>query len=197
LDAAARRALFRRDPLTPEPATRGEGVDTLIDPAEVARAVTVAGGGVGGRPGDGGPGTGPVVRDLMRERGALLLGWEWQYRPERAREPFPPHQALDGRRFGTWTDPQLDTDVGSRWVGAYFHPGDHAGCRCGSSGLWACPEPGGELDEALRGDRLSPVERAVGDDDDRAGRVGTSIQNVREVHDRLRAQHIELEGARA
>jgi hypothetical protein len=204
LDAAAEQALFRADPLGPDPDQRGEHADTIISPAAVARAVAVAGGGRAGQAGEAGMGTGPVVADLLSGEGAVLLGWEWQYRPERLRTPFPAHVELDGTRFATWTDPKLDTDETSAWLGAFFRPGDHAGCLCYAAPIWMVPE----LDDDLVTRRLAEAARRHADTDrlaegdTAAGRVGTSAQNEVEVRQRittaveqLRRQHIEQEAS--
>lgn len=207
LDAAVEKALFRADPLTPEPAGRGEQIDTLITPAAVVRAVTIAGGGQPSTAGDGGVGTGPVVRGVLGEADGVVLGWEWQYHPERPRgSHFPQHVALDGVRFGTWTDPKLDTALEHRkWIGLYYRPGDHDGCRCGSAPVIAFPEldddSGGDivlqrLREASQSERGQLAAR-VAAEDTAAGRIGTSLQNEVEVRnritadvERLRAHHI-------
>lgn len=190
LDAAADRALFTADPLTPEPARRGEDSSSLIRPAEVARALTIAGGGQPG--GAGGMGTGPVLQEVITQEGAVRLGHEWQYHPERPRGAhFPPHMGLDGLRFGTWTDPKLDTDERTAWIGPYFHPQDHPGCRCGSSILYATPE----LDDGIVERRLREAAQSlhgrtatrVAAEDTAAGRIGTSLQNEVEVRDRITA----------
>lgn len=196
LDRAAERAMFRADPLTPEPAGRGEEPDALISPAEVVRVLTVAG---GGRPdSSGGLGSGPVVSDVLTGQGAVLLGHEWQYRPERTRgSHFGPHMALDGIRFATWTDPKLDTLPEHRkWLGNFYRPQDHDGCRCGSTPVWATPElDDGVVERRLREARESVRGRAasrVAAEDYAAGRVGTSIQNEVEVRNRITADVARL-----
>jgi hypothetical protein len=162
-------------------------------------------------PGPGGYGTGPDVTGLLAEHGAVLLGWEWQYRGveiPRA-HPFAPwHTRLDHVRFATWTDPKLDTEEATAWIGPYYYPGDHENCRCRVVPILAAPE----LDDDTGGDileqRLQEARRrnAVGDrvaaDDDRAGRVGTTLQMERDVRDRitagiaeLRQQYIERNGS--
>lgn len=198
LDAAAERAMFRVDPLAPEPSGRGEESDTLIDPAEVHRALTIAGGGNPEQPGDGGIGTGPAVREALTSEGAVLLGHEWSYRPERPRNTFPPHAALDGARFTTWTDPQLETDESSRWLGQFMRPGDHRGCACASVPLWARPELDDDegivsrrLREAATSERGRTVTR-VAAEDTAAGRVGTSAQREVETRDRIAADVARL-----
>jgi hypothetical protein len=140
----------------------------------------------------------------MTERGGVVLGWEWQYYPERPRgSHFPPHQLLDGARFGTWTDPKLDTGPGSKWIGSYFHPQDHDGCRCGSTPVLAFPtnDPDDIVGQRIREARDSQRGRTairVDADGVASGRVGTSIQNEVETRDRilagveaLRAHYIE------
>lgn len=191
LDAATERALFRATPLTPDPGP-GEDSGTLIDPADVARALVIAGGGQPGRAGDGGLGSGPVVHAVLDGEGAVLLGYEWQYRPERIRGTFPPHLALDGTRFSTWTDPKLDTrPEHQKWLGLYYRPQDHGGCRCWAGPIWAVPEVDDDivlrrLREAQQSERGQLAAR-VAAEDTAAGRVGTSLQNEVQVRDRLAA----------
>jgi hypothetical protein len=110
---------------------------------------------------------------------------------------------LDGARFGTWTDPKLDTGPGSRWIGSYFHPQDHDGCRCGSTPIFALPtrDPDDIVGRRIREARDSQRGRTatqVAAQDTAAGRVGTSLQNEVEIRDRvlagvetLRAHYIE------
>lgn len=209
LDHAAERALFAPDPFTPDPDLPGEGTRGLIRPGEVRRAVAVAGGSDPDDPA-GGIGTGATVRELLGEQGAVHLGWEWQYRPEipRAR-PFPPHQALNGRRFGTFTDPKLDTDASTAWLGAYFRPQDHDGCSCRAVPILAVldDDPDDIVGRRLReaaGDPRNLLAARVAAEDTAAGRVGTSLQNEVEVRERitrdvalLRRQHIEHAEERA
>jgi hypothetical protein len=203
LDAATERALFRADPLTPDPG-RGETSGTLLAPREVTRALVIAGGGTPGNPGETGFGTGPVATKALTERGGVVLGWEWQYRPQVPRgSHFLPHQLLDGARFGTWTDPRLDTDEGSRWIGSYFHPQDHDGCLCASTPVLAFPtnDPDDIVGQRIRESRDSQHGRTatrVAEQDRASGRSGTSIQNEVEIRDRilagveaLRAHYIE------
>lgn len=72
--------------------------------------------------------TGPIVQDTLAAEGAVLIGWEWDYREFVPRKMFEPHHRLDGTRVSTWSDPKLDTDPRNAWIGASFHPGDHNGC---------------------------------------------------------------------
>lgn len=206
LDAAADQAMFRADPPTPERSGRGEEADMLISPSEVTRAVVIAGGGDPEQGDDRGFGTGRVVQDVLTENDGVVLGWEWRYHPERLRNTFVPHARLDGARFTTWTDPQLETDEDSRWIGTHLRPGDHKGCRCGSVVLYARPEPdldvvSQRLREARESERGRTLTR-VAAEDTAAGRVGTSIQREVEVRDRIAAdverlrQHY-IEGVRA
>lgn len=187
MTSAAERALFRADPLAPLPDQRGEQFDTLVSPSEVMAAVRMAG---GGQPGDqGGLGTGPVITDALESQGALLLGHEWQYHPERSRNTFPPHLALDQARFTTFTDPKLRPDLRAAWVGPFLHPGDHLGCRCSTSPIVAVPEAGADLSR-LR-EPTDPLQRALAESDTAAGRQGTSAQRQVEVRDRLTRAVIE------
>lgn len=178
---AADQALFREDPLAPLPGQHGEEFDTLISPAAVMSALRTAGGAEGDDP--GGMGTGPVVSQALEDEGALLLGHEWQYRPELSRNTFLPHMMLDGQRFATWSDPKLRTDGKTGWLGTHLRPGDHKGCRCSSTKIYAIPTQREGLERLT--EPLDPAQRALAEADTRAGRTGTSAQRLVEVRDRL------------
>lgn len=207
LNEATERAMFKADPLTPDSVDDGEESASLLDPAAVFRALTVAGGGDPGTPDDGGLTGGSVVRDTLTDQGAVTLGWEWRYRPERPRNTFTPHALLDGERFTTWTDPKLTTDNKTKWLGEFMRPGDHRGCRCGSQRIWATPELGDDdvvsrrLREARESDRGRTLTR-VAAEDTAAGRSGTSAQREVEVRDRIaddveRLRQHYIEGVRS
>jgi len=214
LDEAAERALFADDPHTSDPG-RGEPVTTLVRPADVVDVLTVAGGGTPTAPArddrqvptptpaePGGFATGPAARQAVAAEGGVLIGWEWLYRPEIVRDTFDPHKQLDGVRFQTWTDPKLDTGPTSAWIGPFFRPQDHRGCRCTASPVWVVPD----LDDDIvarrlreaQGDPRNLLAAQVAADDDMAGRVGTTLQNEVEVRSRIWAdvqrltrQHID------
>lgn len=189
LDTAARRAMFRADPLSADPPEQGEHSTTLITPSEVSHALIVAGGGT--QSGEGRFSTGPVVRDVVTEHGGVVLGWEWQYRPEVPRGAhFPPHMALDGVRFSTWTDPKLDTSAATDWLGAFFHPQDHRGCRCDATPVIAVPadDPDDIIGQRIREVAASTQGRLaaqIAAEDTAAGRIGTSLQNEVEIRERV------------
>lgn len=145
--------------------------------------------------------TGPVVDEALAVEGAVLLGYEWDYRDFIGRKQFLPHKLLEGYRFATWTDPILDTGPKTAWLGPRFRPGDHRGCRCSAIRVYAhLDDPEGIVAKRLAEAKGQP--QAVANDqlaasDDAAGRVGTSAQQVREIRDRLlagidamRAEHI-------
>lgn len=224
LDRAAERAMFAPDPFNPDLELPGEGgtAGVLVRAREIGDVLTVAGGGSATVDTDDDPATptavggpsgfasGPLVHEVLGEEGAVLLGHEWQYRPEIPRaHTFEPHRRLDGVRFATYTDPKLDTDLVSKWIGPYLYPGDHAGCvGCRAVPIWAVPElipdplpgetpgasgsgtPDGESIVARRlreagQDPRNILARQVAADDDAAGRVGTSLQNEVEVRERI------------
>ncbi|GAA0897766.1 hypothetical protein [Pseudonocardia zijingensis] len=217
LDAAAEEALFRPDPLVPEE-TPGEPVDTLLRPQDVEDVLRVAGGAQPIRepgresshtraprleetPGPGGFGAGPDVTALVGEEGGVLLGWEWQYRfgIQRGDRFAPWHTGLDKVRFATFTDPKLDTAPETAWIGPYYFPGDHHGCRCRTVPIYAVPDmEDGIVARRLReaqGDPRNVLAAQVAADDDAAGRVGTSLQQEVEVRDRIHdaVQRLERE----
>lgn len=146
---AAEDALFDPDQaaLADEP---GEKPTGLLPADDVAHLLTAAGGALTaagrhrkGRPRHrlpgGGFATGPLIVKTVAEQGAVLVGREWSYRPELARDGYEPHEDLDGFRFLSWTDAELATGPGTDWVGSHFFPGDHKGCLCRSAPLWAVP----------------------------------------------------------
>ncbi len=136
--------------------------------------------------------TGPVVQQALADEGAVLVGWEWDYRPHQPRKTFEPHRRLHGVRFSTWTDPKLDTDASTAWLGRYFHPGDHKGCLCGSTPIFAVlDDPEGIVARRLAAAKGDPRKIAVDKlaaADDAAGRVGTSAQQTAEIRRRLTEQ---------
>lgn len=220
LDEAAARVMFEPDPFNPrypdeeghEPSVPGR----IVQPREIENVLRAAGGGnplptqpgrgetvrrapmLDTTPGPGGFGTGPDVSALLAEQGGVLLGWEWQYRPQiRRRQPFAPyHTRLNGVRFATFTDPVLDTEAATAWIGPFYYPGDHTFCSCRVVPVLACPEldddTGGDivaqrLREAAESDHGRAAAR-VAAEDTAAGRVATSLQMEVEVRDRLRAE---------
>ncbi len=154
LDEAAEDGLFEPDP-DDEP--QGETSTGLVPVQAITDALAAAGGelptlvaagGYGGgrkrrqrrpikrKPGaipTTGPATGPIVRGVVADQGGVLIGYQWHYKPELSRTTFDPHKQLDGQRFLSWRDPILATDTTTAWIGDYFHPRDHRGCRCVAS----------------------------------------------------------------
>ncbi|MDN5919005.1 MAG: NUDIX hydrolase [Pseudonocardia sp.] len=87
-----------------------------------------------------GPGTGEDVRQTMSGGGAEPLLWRWGYYGIARKDPFVPHQRLDGRTFDGFADPGLDAGKNSYWIGPAYHPGDHTGCMCSIEMIWATPD---------------------------------------------------------
>jgi hypothetical protein len=146
--------------------------------------------------------TGPVMQSALAAEGAVLMGWEWDYRDFVPRKMFEPHHRLDGTRVSTWSDPKLDTDPRNSWLGPSFAPGDHKGCLCGSIPIYAAlDDPEGIVARRLAAAKGDPRRVAVDQlaaADDAAGRTGTSAQQTAEIRRRLtdaidamRAEHIE------
>jgi hypothetical protein len=216
LDEAAEDALFDAQD-DDEP---GERSTSLLAPQAVVDALAVAGGdtpaltaagGYGGgrkrrqrRPvkrkpnaiPTAGPGTGPVVRDILAGQGAVLLGYEWAYRPELLRNTFDPHKQLDGARFTSWRDPILETTTATAWVGSHFHPNDHRGCRCTGSAVWMSPtDHDTDMAQAIRDAHGDPSKVLFGgtfDTPPGATRPDTADlrRRVTAAVDAMRSEHI-------
>ena len=150
-----------------------------------------------------GPGTGHIVDAAISGGGGEKLGWVWGYYGVARRDPFTPHQRLDGRRFEGFDDPALASGPDA-WLGPFYHPGDHPGCLCSVEMIWAVPDgpSSSEVRDELQLDETPAMRdtRLLAEDDDRAGRTGTTAQRDRDTAaelDRLRREHIHArEGAR-
>jgi hypothetical protein len=143
--------------------------------------------------------TGDTASSWREERGAVDLGYEWQYYGLE-RNPFPGHRALSGRRFTSWTDEALEVRAGDQWIGTHYHPGDHHGCLCGFFPILATPmdpQEGRALADAAqltesKGQREARI--LLAEADDAAGRTNTVAQQQRDARAelmRLRRTHIE------
>lgn len=103
-----------------------QGLLTAVATAPGPAWVTLTDGGT--RPA-GGIGTGELMRGGLRDAGASVEAYRWVYGPAFREHTFQPHLALDGVVFTNFDDPQLTNPHG--WPpGAYYLPGDHAGCVC-------------------------------------------------------------------
>lgn len=146
-----------------------------------------------GRPADpgvvlGGPGTGTLVAEHLRQLGRDPAGYEWVYGI--SVRHFEPHRALDGLVVADFDSPLLTNPAGpDGWPGPVLTPGDHAGCMCDLQTTWADSTRTSDVLEAAGAasyDRtyLSVIE-AIADGDDRAGRTGTSAQQTRDEARRI------------
>jgi hypothetical protein len=146
LTTLAGERLYDPDPAAP---AEGEHDPTLAVPAGLVRQAIARAGGAQGlvtaaatAPGPawvtltdagtrpaGGIGTGELLRGGLRDVGASVEAYRWTYGPAFRQRPFQPHLGLDGVVFTNFDDPQLANP--NRWPpGAYYLPGDHAGCIC-------------------------------------------------------------------
>lgn len=164
LTALALAALNDPDPSAPP---EGESDPTVLVPQSLVReSVARAGGDAVLRDGDGllaaggerpagGVATGQTVIDLFREHGQVVSAWGWDYGdPSSRARPFPPHEALDGVLFQTWTDDVLIND-GDFPDTSHFYIGDHDGCACGVLAVFG---PAGDTGDA-------PDDDSGGDDE--------------------------------
>ena len=125
------RRLFTAD-ANPDP-TDGETGDTAIPAADMWATLTLAGGGETGTAQPDSPrglALGPDSRRRIADAGYQTEAWEWRYGDASARRTnFPPHEALSGTRFDSWTAPVLESYTS--WLAVtHYYPGDHRGCRC-------------------------------------------------------------------
>lgn len=137
LMAVAERALFNPHDVDDTP---GERSRFRVPAGLIRRALSDVGGAHTATDGDrpelpGGIGTGGAVADVLHDNGAATLGFEWLYGVD-DRDTFEPHERLDGERFASWTDDRLVPAAQYAWVGPYFHPGDHNGCKCSYMPVW-------------------------------------------------------------
>jgi hypothetical protein len=87
--------------------------------------------------------TGPAVSSALQDNGLGINSYTWVhgFTPN----PFPPHEALDGVEFNSWTDDVLanEDEFPDR---EFFAPGDHDGCSCDFTANWS---GGAEVASAL------------------------------------------------
>lgn len=141
LTTVANERMWNPSPSAPEV---GEfDPDLQVPPGMVRAAMARAGGAAGLSEGGtgawvtltdggtrpaGGIATGETIRGALRDGGAGIEGYVWEYGPAFRRNPFEPHLALDGVEFENFDDPVL---AGGGWTGfAFWTPGDHDGCLC-------------------------------------------------------------------
>lgn len=143
LVAMARGAAIDRTPGPP-----GEVANTAVPPGLIRQALATAGGSTPVRTHNGGVAdgvaggyaggvaTGDDTQQLWGAYGQPWQGFEWVYNFE-GQMTFEPHLDLDGVRFADWNDAALSTagTLGD-WVGEFFFPGDHGGCRCDATPVW-------------------------------------------------------------
>lgn len=156
LQAHAERLLF--DPSAAAIDAVGEiAAGVAVPPGMVRQALAIAGGHVSTNTGAdawvaispeqylGGIGTGELVMGELTSAGYGVDGYQWVYGPGGRTRPFEPHVELDGVTFTDWSDPQLAV-TGSFPDGAYYIPGDHAGCLCDVAPVIIEPDGGTQLD---------------------------------------------------
>lgn len=141
--SAALVSIAKASVFDPKPsAVPGEVGSTTVSPSIVRQSLAIAGGsspvrtpqggvkdGATGGPA-GGIATGDDVANLWGSFGQPFTGYEWVYNFE-GQKTFDPHLDLNGSTFSDWQDEKLSTfGSGEEWVGDFFYPGDHGGCRC-------------------------------------------------------------------
>jgi hypothetical protein len=131
----------------PDPVEQdAEAGDVNVPASDMWDVLTVAG---GGEPGTSQPdrprglALGPDARQRIADAGYQTEAYEWRYGdPGWRRTNFPPHLALNGTRFSSWTAPALESYT--TWLSvSHYYPGDHRGCRCQAVPV-VIATPGGE-----------------------------------------------------
>lgn len=182
---------------------RGEHVSGHVPTGVVRAALVEIGGplpGSGGvtehghAPAGGPPGglaLGETVTAIVHEYGGQDVGYEWVYGITPLEREFHPHRDIDGLRFATFSDPKLSTALDPRgaWVGPFFFPGDHSGCLCDYSAVWAIPDRKVAEQAAQENSENAKNDRALADRDLAAGRYDTDA--VRSAAERERIQELQ------
>lgn len=146
-----------------QPAGPGEmDLSTRVDPSAIREALAVAGGepaaqaiATDASTPPGGVATGTLVLDAFKQALQILpSGWQWVYGyPDRE---FPPHEALEGQEFSSWTDPILANDSPDGWPDvAFYRPGDHRGCSCSYIASFISDRPNDTSSDELASDDAS------------------------------------------
>lgn len=185
----------------------GELADSLIQPAAVRTVLAdigglpeTSGGTHQGRSTTGEPlnglGNGHTVTRELDAAGILTIGYLWVYGVTPQLRRFDPHWQLEGERFTSWNDDRLTPEPRyTKLVGAFYHPGDHRGCMCDYVPAYAVPAYAAQVAERLETPTKPTAEiLALADDDDRAGRTGTTAQEIRDRYrdiQRLQARFME------
>lgn len=136
-----RAAALLYDP-NPAPPEAGEFDPTSMVPYGIVREATARAGGALHEPiartAAGvvdrlrfvlGVATGWFVRRHLHEHKIITRGYVWEYGPYPRKDPFEPHEALDGLEFSNFDDAVLANREGFP-PEAFFLPGDHDGCAC-------------------------------------------------------------------
>ena len=82
----------------------------------------------------GGVASGAMINQLLSQNNVTTADYEFVHGP--SDKPFEPHLDLDGLTFGSFTDSALANN-GDFPSNAYFFPGDHSGCLCDVTALYA------------------------------------------------------------
>jgi hypothetical protein len=135
----------------------------------------------GGTP-PGGIASGDVLGGYLAGAGREVIGYEWVYGI--SKNHFEPHRRLDGTLFPDFASPLLQNP--EPWPSPTLAPGDHRGCRCDASPVWADGRLASlEQDAAVQptyDDSYMAVLRGMADADRAAGRTDTSpIRAVEEA----------------
>jgi hypothetical protein len=141
----------------------------------------------------GGLALGGTITELITAKAGPAFGYMWVYGTD-PRNTFHPHKALDDHRYDSMSDARLATSKATAWLGDYYHPGDHDGCRCHVVQAWIFPQNASDMDPELR-DSIAAAQqpetpamrdiRRLAEMDDAAGRTGTTAQQTRDMRDRV------------
>ena len=111
---------------------------------------------------DGQIGTGDAVVSMLADvEGLGAQSFEWVHGP--TMRPFEPHEELDGVSFSSWDDDVLAPPPEADWLGvSSMFPGDHDGCSCDFTTIWA-PTGDTEPGDQGAGGRGTGLGELIGD----------------------------------
>jgi hypothetical protein len=155
LTEMSQNLLYNPDPNVADLAAADFNPDTLVPAGTIRAALGVAGGytqdlaTITTKAGDtvtvpagvpvGEIGNGVAIQNLITGNGPQIAGYVWNH--GMSLKPLPCHTFLDDVEFASFADPVLSPAENDEWDGfpevEFLIPGDHAGCSCEWTTLYA------------------------------------------------------------